>query len=304
MGTVLDLIGPMAHNAVPCSTLPRKSFMSRPSQFSVNRTFLFSTAFLVSVFTANLAAAQPGPPAEFQKSFSAESINKADVSVLFIGNSHSHPIPDLLGRVFKANDPGKKVVFAVASGYGFLVDHARNKRTLDLLKKGKWDFVVLQAQKYSTTGRRTYPIDGALKLSEIAKKHGTKVIMYPEWSRRNVPEEYKRINKLHHRIAKKTKATVAPIGQTWAAVLKKNPKLILHSSDGNHASVAGSYLNACLFYGMLTDKKVTKASKLPRVKLSPSAFGLIHKSCHQSLVKEGLIRSEKPELESGSTKKK
>jgi len=264
-------------------------------------SYSFSTAspvkFLVFVtsaflFSFGVAQAQPGPPMEFQKNYDKASINSADLSVLFIGNSHSHPIPDLLDRVFKENDPKKKVLFVMAPSYGFLVDHARNKRTIDLLKLGKWDYVVLQAQKYSTTGRRSYPIDGAIKLSEIAKKQGTKVIMYPEWSRRNVPDEYKRINKLHRRIAKQTKAKVAPIGQTWSEVLKKRPNLILHSSDGNHASAAGSYLNACLFYGILTGKAVTKPAKLPGLKISDAAFKQIHQSCFDRLKSEGLITSK------------
>ncbi len=174
-----------------------------------------------------------------------------EIRVLFIGNSHSTPIPRLLTDIFKRHRPQTKTLIRNAPFSGFLVDHSQTSSTLELIRAGQWDYVVLQAQKYSTTGKYTYPIDGAMQLAKVATDSGAKILMYPEWSRAGVPDEYRRIKLIHNSIAEKTGARVAPIGEAWAAasVTDKNQ---LYAADGNHASPAGSYLNACVFYAMIT----------------------------------------------------
>ena len=107
----------------------------------------------------------------------------SELRVLFIGNSHSQPIPKILTDLFKRQMPGKKVRVQRVPDYGFLIEHANKKSTLTQLNGGNWDFVVLQAQKYSSSGRYSYPTAGAIHLSELATKQGAHVLMYPEWSR-------------------------------------------------------------------------------------------------------------------------
>lgn len=191
----------------------------------------------------------------------AKKIEAADVSALFIGNSHTWNLDTIIERMFAQAHPDQHVCIARAPGNGFLVDHARNKKTRDLIKLGKWDFVILQAQKYSTTGRNSYPYDGALELSKLAQDNGAKVIMFPEWSQRGVPDEHRRIDKIHHEIAAQTGATVAPIGDCWDAVLKSDPGVNLYSADGNHASNLGAYLNACVFYSLLAGEEAPPPKK-------------------------------------------
>lgn len=187
-----------------------------------------------------------------------ESEDPFDLRVLFIGNSHSAPIPKLLREIFKRQLPDKKVQLQRVTSFGFLIDHAQRPSTLKHLKSTKWDYVVLQAQKYSTSGKYRYPTRGAAALADIATKNGAKVIMYPEWSRRGVPEEYARIRKLHDAIATETGAVVAPIGEAWELAFANNDQLKLHAADGNHASGLGSYLNACVFFTLLTGESAER----------------------------------------------
>ena len=181
-----------------------------------------------------------------------QQIEEADCSVLFIGNSHTFHVPQLLGEKFRLHDTDKKVLISRAPGIAFLAEHAYQPTTVQLLEKGPWDFVILQAQKYSATGRYTYPYEGALALSKRAKSMGAQIIMFPEWSRQAHPDEYLRIDTLHNEIASQTGARVAPIGEAWARTLHDMPALVLHAPDGNHATQIGHYLNACVFYTMLT----------------------------------------------------
>lgn len=193
-----------------------------------------------------------------------EEIEQAELSVLFIGNSHSWIIPKLLTEIYERQQPGKKVLVRRVRFTGFLVDHLKSGNTKKLIESGPWDYVVLQAQKYSTSGKYHYPYDAAIELSQAATDVGAKIIMYPEWPRRDVPDEYERIRALHETIAEQIGATVAVarIGEAWEAVRQENDRLELYAPDGNHASQLGSYLVACVFYSMIADAS-PYSSKLP-----------------------------------------
>ena len=176
----------------------------------------------------------------------------ADLSVLFIGNSHSGPMPREIGLLYGQLKPDQVLFTRRPPASGFLADHAKMQDTLDLIEAGPWDFIVLQGQKYSQSGKHHYPYDGALKLSELAKKTGARIIMFPEWSRYGVADEYLRIDKIHHEIASQTGAIVAPVGKAWTLAAEAFPDVRFHAADGNHASADGNYLTGCLFYAMVT----------------------------------------------------
>ena len=44
------------------------------------------------------------------------------------------------------------------------------------------------------------------------------------------------------------------VGMAWTGAHKSSPGLELHHKDGRHASPAGAYLTACVFYTVLTRK--------------------------------------------------
>lgn len=206
----------------------------------------------------------------------AKRIEKADLAVLFIGNSHSAPIPKHLEKIFSRLADDQNVCFQACFG-PFLVNHAVSESTLNLIKAGPWDYIVLQGQKYSTSGKYHYPYDGALKLSKIIKESGAKVVMFPEWSRRVEPDEYLRINKIHNEIAEQSGATVAPVGQAWKKALKEFPRTRLHAADGNHAAEAGNYLTSCVFYAILTGKSpVDSRHNKQRVRLAEIAWEIVN----------------------------
>lgn len=184
----------------------------------------------------------------------------ADISVLFIGNSHSQSIAGTLTRIFARNQPDSPTYIRRAGISGYLADHLAAGSTSRLIQAGKWNYVVLQGQKYSTSGKYEYPHEAAIELARLAKLAGAQVIMFPEWARRDVPGEYARVRHLHELIADKTSATVAPIGEAWEAALNENETLDLYAPDGNHASSLGHYLNACIFYGIITGLPAGSAS--------------------------------------------
>ena len=177
----------------------------------------------------------------------------ADIALLFIGNSHTsfHDLPQTVAALVRAARPARSVRAEVAPDWGFLEDHATNPRTLELLDRRRWSFVVLQAQKYSTSGQFSYPIEPAVELARKARAAGAVPVMFPEWPRRGIAET-QRIYDLHVSIAQREPACVAPIGQAWDLALARNPALVLHDADGNHSAAPGAFLAAVVIASTLT----------------------------------------------------
>ncbi|MES2948910.1 MAG: hypothetical protein V4858_10260 [Pseudomonadota bacterium] len=177
----------------------------------------------------------------------------ADISVLMMGNSHSSvsDLPQRLEAMLRAARPGKTVAVVVAPDWLFLEQHLVNTRTLGLLQGQTWSAVVLQAQKYSTSGLFNYSTREAEALVRMARVAKATPVMFPEWPLRGVPET-ERIYNLHVSIAKKEPACVAPIGQAWDLALQRDPTLVLYDVDGNHAAAAGAHLTALVLFTTLT----------------------------------------------------
>lgn len=177
----------------------------------------------------------------------------ADLALLFMGNSHtaSHDLPGTVAAMVRAARPGKTVSVDVAPDWGFLEDHAGNPRTLELLDRRRWSFVVLQAQKYSTSGQFSYPIEPAIELARKSRATGAVPILFPEWPRRGI-DETQRIFDLHVSIAQREPACVAPIPQAFDLLRSRNGALVLHEADGNHSAPAGAFLAALVIAATMT----------------------------------------------------
>jgi hypothetical protein len=177
----------------------------------------------------------------------------ADFTLLFMGNSHtaSHDLPNTVAAMVRASRPGRTVSVDVAPDWGFLEDHAGNPRTLELLDRRRWSFVVLQAQKYSSSGQFLYPIEPAIDLARKSRTSGAVPIMFPEWPRRFV-NETQRIYDLHVSIAQREPVCVAPIPQAFDLALARHPELVLHDSDGNHSAPAGAFLASLVIAATMT----------------------------------------------------
>ena len=184
------------------------------------------------------------------------------VTALFLGNSHSAPIPAELRELFAKHCPSVRVKFHKAASSGFLDEQARSEYVHEEIAKTRWDFVVLQAQKYSTTGRFTYPVDGAVALAKFAKGRGAQVILYPEFPRKGV-DEYARIRAIHESIAEQTGARITPIGEAWSLAVSQIGEEPLYAPDGNHASERGSYLIASVFFRLLAPNKMVASAVEP-----------------------------------------
>jgi hypothetical protein len=164
------------------------------------------------------AAACAGAP-------SRERTAPADLDILFLGNSHTayHDLPDMVVAMLRAAHPGRAIDHVVAPGWLFLDERLHDPATLRLLRERRWDVVVLQAQRTSSSGRRTYSTAAAESLIELARDAHALPILFPEWPRHGVAET-DRIYELHVGIAAREPACVAPVGQAWDLAPRRLPR--------------------------------------------------------------------------------
>ncbi len=190
--------------------------------------------------------------------------------ILIYGNSHvrSNNLSGLIQQLIETGRPGVKVNVVVAPGGAFLDERLNNDEGLRLLQSKAWTHVILQGQKYSTSGLNTYPLDGTLLWIKASKAQRATPILFPEHRQVNNYEEGKRVHQLHQSIVAIEPSCLAPIGLAWDRALSEDRTLQLHQSDGNHATLAGSFLTALVFYQSITGNNADTLPAIQNIALS------------------------------------
>jgi hypothetical protein len=183
----------------------------------------------------------------------------ADIHILMLGNSHTafNALPAMVGSMVRAARPGQTVAVETASDFLFLEDRIRHQPTLLAFHARQWQFVVLQAQKYSTSGLFDYSTSAAEEFVRMTRAQGGAAVMFPEWPRRGIDETL-RIYDIHKGIAERTGACLAPVGQAWDLSEARRPELALHADDGNHSNPAGAFLAALVLSAAITGESPLK----------------------------------------------
>lgn len=207
------------------------------------RLFACSLAFLMLL----------GACANSNDSGGATATHNADISILFMGNSHSdaNNIQGMAVAMIESAHPGKSVAAAAAPDWMFLDERIGHPPSLRVLRNQDWSYVILQAQKYSSSGQFVYSTDAAEAFVRLAREQNALPILFPEWPRRGI-DETERIHDIHVGIAGKEPACVAPIGQAWDRSLLEHPDIVLHAQDGNHSNAHGAFLAALMLYASMT----------------------------------------------------
>lgn len=198
------------------------------------------------------------------------NISLAEYELLFIGNSHSsaNGLPDLVTRLIEKGLPDKKANSALAPGWGFLDERLNDGVTQQSLTSRAWTHVILQAQKYSSTGLYWYPTDAAEEWIRRVKTQNALPILFPEWPRKGNTEEGQRVHQLHLYISSQESACVAPIGLAWDESIAGYPTLNLHAADGNHSNLAGALLSAYVFYQVITEQSAAELPYIQEINVS------------------------------------
>lgn len=182
--------------------------------------------------------------------------------ILFMGNSHVQSLASMMDQLISTRFSEKKVTSSSALGVYYLSERIEDRASIERLVNSPWTHVILQAQKYSTSGAFSYPIDAAITWIQLTKIQNATPIMFPEHPRYDNSTEGLQIYLLHKSITEQEPACVAPIGLAWNRAIELYPELSLYQADGNHANVTGKLLTALVFYQVITGES---ADALPYV---------------------------------------
>ena len=174
--------------------------------------------------------------------------------ILFIGNSFTqrNDLPGMLAALAASAKPARRVETGrvIANGMA-LKTHWTRGEARELIRKKKWDFVVLQEQS-------TRPLKNPGLMHEYVRLFngdiaaaGARTALYMTWARRDGFDRQDELADAYTGIGRELGAVVVPVGMAWKRALAGDPSLVLHDRDGSHPSPAGSYLAACVFYAAL-----------------------------------------------------
>ena len=191
--------------------------------------------------------------------------------VLFIGNSYTevNNLPQLVQRV--AESAGDVVEYQSNTPGGCTFQQHCNNRSMELIRQGGWDVVVLQEQSQlpsfpqSQVEVELFPYAQQLVEAVYNNNPEGEAMFYMTWGRKygdqqNAPYfpvlgTYEGMDSMLYErymyMARQYDASVCPVGRVWRYLRTNNPEIELYQSDGSHPSQAGSYAAACAFYTLI-----------------------------------------------------
>lgn len=147
---------------------------------------------------------------------------------MFIGNSYTYynSSPELLKALIHEKFPDHLVETQLISGGGMtLADHWQNEGTIQTIRTGDWDYVVLQEQSKLGMGvmvdndiyfgQTERFFEHARKFDIEITKADAKTVFLMTWSVRDKPKEQAILTHAYTAIAKELKAVLAPVGLVW-----------------------------------------------------------------------------------------
>jgi hypothetical protein len=203
-------------------------------------------------------------------------------SILIIGNSRTYynSMPKMLRKVAdSAGSPTKFQVETNAKPAFTFEMHWADPRTKHLLNAG-WDDVILQGasgEQYDETTQKSFLTYGA-RLASISKLNSGRPRLIVNWAYdpsayENDPdgsgrqEHLDRIKSAHARLASEAGMTRINLAGLWESARRSHPSIKL-TTDGNHPTVAGTYLYALAVYAHLSNGPVGSVTYVPD-KLDP-----------------------------------
>ena len=193
----------------------------------------------------------------------SQSMVSDTTKILFIGNSYTYynSLPELVKGMAQEKFPNQVIETQLVSQGGMtLKRHWEEEKSIQAIRSGHWDFVVLQEQSKLGMGvvinddfyfgQTDLFYEYARKFDEEIKNAGAKTVFFMTWSRSDNPEEQEILTYAYSSIAKELDAILAPVGLAWDQ-LRTNTTFNLYVADGSHPSPMGSYLAASTIFSTL-----------------------------------------------------
>lgn len=203
--------------------------------------FLRRTA-LVALALALAASCGSGDP----------SPDVTSLRVLFIGNSHTYvnDLPALVADMARAT--GKSLEYSVEARPGFgLEDHWNVGNAQRLIREEDFDVVVLQQGPSALPESQVNLREWGTRFAELIEANGGRPAFYMVWPSRDRPFDRDGVRTSYTNAATAVGGILAPAGEVWREVWRRDANMALYDPDGVHGSLMGTYAAALSVYGML-----------------------------------------------------
>ena len=180
--------------------------------------------------------------------------NQPPKKVLFIGNSYTD-FNNGLDYQFLKFAPNSEAERISPGGYT-LQNHWEDANTMQTIRTGDWDVVILQEQSQTPVTDYKAFAEYAQKLNEEIKVSGAETILFMTWERPDSIQYGVTTSQLANNyrfLGQQLGIKVAPVGLAFANALQERPTLVLYSEDG-HPTLQGTYLAVAIFYGIIYDQ--------------------------------------------------
>ncbi|MFZ1749476.1 MAG: DUF4886 domain-containing protein [Saprospiraceae bacterium] len=183
---------------------------------------------------------------------------KPSKKVLFVGNSYTYfwNLPQTV-HAMTTNDSIILETRQSTAGGVSLGQHwngINNIATREIIKNNQFDIIVLQDHSLQAINKPDSLRIFAKLFDEVIKNSGAKTYLYMTWARENNPQSQDQITLEYTKLAKEMNAILVPVGLAWQKARNLQPDIDLFDADGSHPSALGSYLSACVFYGVFSGK--------------------------------------------------
>jgi hypothetical protein len=175
--------------------------------------------------------------------------------ILFIGNSHTYfnDMVSMFQHIAEEATGAPVDITMLAHPGRTLEEHMTEPEVRFNILCGGYDTVVLQQAAHPFPGREAL-FRGASAIHAYVKQAGARTALYMTWAEKRMPGNQQAMAESYAELAKALGAALCPVGLSWQHVLRNHPEIELYDGDGEHASVCGSYLAACVFCAALTGK--------------------------------------------------
>ena len=206
--------------------------------------------------------------------------------VLFIGNSLTS-FNDLPRMVEQIADAGEKIRIrseSVTANDFSLEDHWNGGSAQKAIKRGRWDWVVLQQGPSSQPDSQVLLREYATRFDRVIREAKARTALYMVWPSRARYRDMPGVMTSYANAAKSVDGALLPAGLAWHLAFQREPDLPLYSEDQFHPSKVGSYLTALVIYEGLTGEPTEGLRSVVRDRtLTPARLTLLTDIAHQAV---------------------
>jgi hypothetical protein len=187
-----------------------------------------------------------------------------ELRILFIGNSltAANDLPSLVKNLGAADGVKVRTSTVAMNDFG-LAEHWSDGRAAREIRKGGWDFVVLQQGASALPESRVVLREEVARFAPLIRAAGARPALYMVWPSLQRTGDFDRVCESYAIAAADVDAVLLPAGAAWRVMWARAPGARLYAADEFHPSRDGSWLAALVIYSGLAGRSPSAITKFP-----------------------------------------